>query len=59
MAMGLEVEWFVMGLIVVLMSSTDCEKDSLLGQTIPSPEPSHFLNAYSFIHPLHTANIIH
>ena len=27
---------------VVHMSTTNCEKDSLLGQTIPSPEPFLF-----------------
>ena len=28
---------------VVLMSMTNCEKDSLLGQTVLPPEPSQFL----------------
>ena len=38
------------------MGTTNCEKDSLLGQTIPSPEPSQFLKYKVFItHPLHVA----
>ena len=35
---------------VVHMSTTNCEKDSLLGQTIPSPEPFLFFeNPWFFL----------
>ena len=38
---------------VVLMSMTNCEKDSLLGQTVLPLEPSQFLEKEVFLpHPL-------
>ena len=35
---------------VVLMSTSNCENDSLLGQTIPYPEPSQFFEYQGFFY---------
>ena len=41
---------------VVLMSMTNCEKDSLLGQTVLPPEPSQFLEKDFFAPPFSWVN---
>ena len=52
--MALEGEWFwprrlSFSQFVILMSTTNCEKDSLLGQTVLPPEPSQFFKNEVFL----------